>query len=187
MNVGRLHRTGLTVLHDLRFSAYSLLMNSLAGSPWIPRLLRRVLYRAGGVKCGKANLYHGIRFLGTGPVQIATGVMINVGVILDNKAEIRIGENVHIGPGCFLCTSSHSIGDSSRRAGQLRLASIVLGCGSWIGANTTICPGVVIGDGCVVAAGSVVTSECLSDGLYAGVPARRIRDLPHAVGDLAVS
>jgi maltose O-acetyltransferase len=34
-----------------------------------------------------------------------------------------------------------------------------------------------LGDGVVVAAGAVVTEDCLPDGLYAGVPARRVRDL----------
>ncbi|WP_372495087.1 acyltransferase [Nocardioides pinisoli] len=50
--------------------------------------------------------------------------------------------------------------------------------GAWIGAAVTVLPGVTIGPGCVVAAGSVVTADCQANGLYAGVPARRIRDLP---------
>ena len=41
-------------------------------------------------------------------------------------------------------------------------------------------PGVTIGEGCIVAAGAVVTKDCESHGLYAGVPARRIRDLDQA-------
>ncbi|WP_408003863.1 LbetaH domain-containing protein [Puerhibacterium puerhi] len=38
-------------------------------------------------------------------------------------------------------------------------------------------PGVTIGRGCIIAAGSVVTSDCQPDGLYAGVPAARKKDL----------
>ena len=37
--------------------------------------------------------------------------------------------------------------------------------------------GVTVGDGCVLAAGAVVTGDCEPDGLYAGVPARRVKDL----------
>jgi maltose O-acetyltransferase len=40
-----------------------------------------------------------------------------------------------------------------------------------------VLPGVTIGAGCAVAAGAVVTADCEPDGLYAGVPARRVRDL----------
>jgi maltose O-acetyltransferase len=38
-------------------------------------------------------------------------------------------------------------------------------------------PGVTVGDGCVIAAGSVVTGDCEPHGVYAGVPAKRVRDL----------
>jgi maltose O-acetyltransferase len=40
-----------------------------------------------------------------------------------------------------------------------------------------VLPGVTVGDGCVIAAGAVVNADCQPDGLYAGVPARRVRDL----------
>lgn len=49
--------------------------------------------------------------------------------------------------------------------------------GCWVGANVTIIPGVTIGEGCIIAAGAVVTKNCEPDGLYAGVPAKRIKDL----------
>ena len=74
-------------------------------------------------------------------------------------------------------TSSHEIGDSTRRAGRFRTAPISIGDGVWIGANVVIDPGVSIGSGVVVASGAVVTSDCLPDGLYAGVPAVRKKDL----------
>jgi acetyltransferase-like isoleucine patch superfamily enzyme len=41
-----------------------------------------------------------------------------------------------------------------------------------------IMPGVSIERGVVIAAGAVVTRSCAAHGLYAGVPARRIRELP---------
>lgn len=49
--------------------------------------------------------------------------------------------------------------------------------GCWIGANSTILPGTVIEKGCVIAAGSVVKGRCRQDALYAGVPAKVIREL----------
>ena len=47
----------------------------------------------------------------------------------------------------------------------------------WIGAGSIINPGVTIGDGCVIASGSVFTRYCISNGLYAGVPAKMIKRL----------
>lgn len=50
-----------------------------------------------------------------------------------------------------------------------------MGTGVWIGANVTVLPEVTIGNGCVIAAGSVVTSDCEDNCLYAGNPARKKR------------
>lgn len=44
------------------------------------------------------------------------------------------------------------------------------------GANSTILPGTEIGENCIIAAGAVVKGKLDSSGVYAGVPARRIRD-----------
>ena len=55
--------------------------------------------------------------------------------------------------------------------------SIVVHDGCWIGANSTILPGIVIEIGCVIAAGSVVKGLLKSIRLYAGVPAKEIRQL----------
>lgn len=54
---------------------------------------------------------------------------------------------------------------------------IVVGDNVFIGAGSAILPGVTIGSNVVVAANSVVTKNCDSDSVYAGVPARRIKDL----------
>lgn len=46
-----------------------------------------------------------------------------------------------------------------------------------MGQNAVITAGVTIGEGCVIAAGAVVVHDCAPHGVYAGVPAQRIRDL----------
>lgn len=43
--------------------------------------------------------------------------------------------------------------------------------------GVTILPGVIINDGCIVAAGAVVNKDCEANSLYAGVPARKIKEL----------
>ena len=53
----------------------------------------------------------------------------------------------------------------------------MIGDGSWLGQNVSVIAGVTIGAGCMIAAGAVVVSDCEPNGLYAGVPARRIKNL----------
>nr|WP_246298615.1 DapH/DapD/GlmU-related protein [Nocardioides panaciterrulae] len=77
----------------------------------------------------------------------------------------------------LFCTATHEIGPASRRAGEQVKADITVGDGVWIGAGAQVMPGVTIGDGCVIAAGTVVVRDCAPHGMYAGVPARRVRDL----------
>jgi len=77
----------------------------------------------------------------------------------------------------LLCTSTHEIGSESQRAGTTIQLPIIIEDGCWVGARANILPGVKIGKGCIIAAGSVVTKDCEPNGLYAGVPAKRIRDL----------
>jgi acetyltransferase-like isoleucine patch superfamily enzyme len=43
-----------------------------------------------------------------------------------------------------------------------------------------VAPGVNVGSGCIIAAGALVVRDCEPNGLYAGVPAKRIKDLVYA-------
>ena len=90
----------------------------------------------------------------------------------DDSSNICIEDGVTIAMGVTVCTHTHNIGCSERRAEVGTVTKpIVIGEGTWIGANATICPGVSVGKGCVIAAGSIVISDCLENGLYAGNPA----------------
>lgn len=54
---------------------------------------------------------------------------------------------------------------------------VVVEDGCWLGGNVTVLPGVTIKKGCIVGAGAVVTKDTEPDGLYAGIPAKRIKEL----------
>ena len=95
----------------------------------------------------------------------------------DTRDRISVGARVAFGMEVMVCTSTHEPGDQQRRAGPYTTAPVTIGDGSWIGARALILPGVTVGEGCVVAAGAVVREDCEPGGLYAGVPARRVRDL----------
>ena len=68
-------------------------------------------------------------------------------------------------------------GSHEKRAGNSVFKPITVGSGCWIGADVTLLPGIRIADGCVIGAGAVVTKNTEPDGLYAGNPAHRIKDL----------
>lgn len=111
---------------------------------------------------------------------IGEGSYINYGVYFDDNAPVTLGRNVAVGPNTMFVTASHTIGPSEHRImgeGDA-MGPITVGDGTWIGARVTVLPNVTIGKGCVIAAGAVVTRDCEDDGLYMGVPARRVRDLP---------
>lgn len=110
-------------------------------------------------------------------VSVGEGTFINYDCMFNSSAPIEIGRQCDIGMRVTFVTSTHDTGRSQRRAGAPRAAPIRVGDGVWIGAGAIILPGVAIGDGVIVAAGAVVTKDCLPHGIYAGVPALRIRDL----------
>lgn len=168
-----------TLRSDVRFCGRHLLFNVIAGSAVVPRPLRSRLYRRLGLSVGSSNFYPHIRFLlsGDGRLVIGDRCMVNEGVVIDRSANITIGDGAAVGPDVLFCTSSHALGDSRQRAAAVVSAPIAVGAGAWIGARAILLPGAEVGPGAVVAAGAVVTGRCAADGLYAGVPARRIKDL----------
>ncbi len=76
-----------------------------------------------------------------------------------------------------IVTGSHELGGHERRAVAGAPSPVRIGSGCWLGARVVVLPGVTIGPGCMIAAGAVVAHDCAADRLYAGVPARRVRDL----------
>ncbi len=117
----------------------------------------------------------GVRF---GGVDIELGDDVFIGVDCHIESPCEIGAGSDLAPRVVILTATHEIGPSRSRAVEPPLVLPVwIGQGCWIGAGVTILPGVTIGNGVVIAAGAVVRKDCQDNGLYAGVPARRMRDL----------
>lgn len=96
---------------------------------------------------------------------------------LPDDTIINIGNNVQIGMNCVFTCVKHNIGTEFQSAGKHIYQNIKVEDGAWIEASCTILPNVPIAKGCIVDASSVVTASSLPNGLYAGVPARRIKDI----------
>lgn len=155
---------------------WNLFVNVIGKSILVPQKLRYMLYRLAGMRTGSSNIRSGCTFRGKS-ITIEKGVFLNHNVFVDAWESVTIKENTAVAFDVLICTSSHKVGDSTKRAGESDRKSVVIGKGCWIGARATILPGVTIGDGCVIAAGAVVTKDCKPNSMYAGVPAKWIKDL----------
>jgi maltose O-acetyltransferase len=153
-----------------------LVFNAVQGNRLVPWLVRWALLRAWGVDSRTHRVSEGCWFGGR-DIHIGAGSFVNFGCVFDNLGSIRIGAGCDIGMQTVFATSTHAVGPSSRRAGEVSGRPIDVGDGCWIGARAIVLPGVSVGPGCIVAAGSVVNRDCEPNGLYAGNPAKRVRDL----------
>ena len=82
-----------------------------------------------------------------------------------------VPEDVFIGPFCGFYTATHPLDFARRNKGLEKALPIHVGDNCWFGANVSVMPGVTIGSGCVIAAGSVITKDVPDNSLVAGVPA----------------
>lgn len=96
--------------------------------------------------------------------------------ILD-AAKVTIGDHVLLGPNVQILTNNHPLDADKRTAGLQHAHPISIGNQVWIGGGAIILPGVTIGDGAVIAAGSVVTQDVPAFHLVAGNPAQIKRQL----------
>lgn len=112
-------------------------------------------------------------------VSIGSNTTINHDVLFDNGAAIEIGSGCDIAMHCKFITATHAISPlEDKRAGYgcIRRA-IAIGNGCWLGCGVVVLPGVTIGSGCVIGAGSLVIQDCKPNGLYVGIPAKRVKEL----------
>lgn len=91
---------------------------------------------------------------------------------------VEIGDNVMMGQDCLIYTSNHETSDINKpmnTQGFTAVRPVVIEDDVWIGARVIILPGVHIGTGCVIGAGSVVTHSVAPYCVVAGNPARVIK------------
>jgi maltose O-acetyltransferase len=161
---------------DVDSACWHWFVNVLAASPaWSPEVRARLLRRA-GIDAGTTKVESGCFFFGD---NIAFGEWgwVNHRCYLDTRDKITLGDSAILAMEVMLCTSTHEIGDERVRAGEYRTGPVAIGNGCWLGARALVLPGVTVADGCVVAAGAVVAEDTEPNGVYAGVPARRVKDL----------
>ena len=148
--------------------------------PFVGNRLRVYILRAVGFRIGRGTTMWGMpTIIGRGDIYarltIGEKVACNGGIWFELEAPITIGNGVAIGHEVMLLTSSYSINTLQQRSGEHICAPITIEDGAWLGARSIILPGVTVGAGAVVAAGSVVREDVPPNILVAG--SRTIRTL----------
>lgn len=118
------------------------------------------------------------------PVQIGDGTRINGRITIKGAGKITLGKYCAIGADVKIISSNHNPSDVnlqywlSKQIGiQIKPvnAAVSVGHNVWIGDSVLILPGVSIGNGAILAAGSVITKDVEPYSIVAGVPAKHIR------------
>lgn len=162
---------------EVRSIPWSWLTNSVVSGHLIPGRARTLMLKALGIDISLRGMVRPGVYFRSNNVKIGDGSTVNIGCIFDNRVLVEIGRDCGIGIGVSFITSDHDTSDPARRAGEGKLGPIRIGDGCFIGSRAVILCGVTVGEGAVIAAGSVVLTDCDAHSLYAGVPARKIRDL----------
>ena len=136
-------------------------------------LVRLVFYRSVmRFEIGEHSyIFSGARFDTRGQFRLARNSTINEGCRLDNRGGLSIGENVSISAETCILTADHDPHDPAFGG---RNRPVVIEDYVFIGTRALILPGVRLGRGAVVGAGSVVTKEVAPLSIVAGSPAREI-------------
>ncbi len=110
---------------------------------------------------------------------ISTGrnVFLNFNCVILDVAPVTIGSRVMLGPNVQIYAASHPLDHKERSSGLEFGKPVMIGDDVWIGGSAVICPGVSIGERCVIGAGSVVTKDIPAGVFAAGNPCKLIREL----------
>lgn len=135
---------------------------------------RAFLLRAFGAKLGAA-----CHFYPKGKIWAPWNLICEDRVTLADDAELYnpspmyLGSHAIVSQGAYVCGATHLYNELSFRLVSFPMR---LGAYSWICARAAVNPGVNVGDGAILALGSVATRDLEPFGIYAGIPARRVKD-----------
>ena len=140
--------------------------------------LRYFYYKTKLKSCGKRVIFCSGTLLSVGKnITIGNNVRIGERSRLSGIGGITIGNNVSMGPEVLIWSSNHNYFspnklpyDYNTKKNQVRIGDNV-----WIGARSCISAGVTIGEGAVIAMGSVVTKDVPPCAVVGGNPAKIIK------------
>jgi len=143
---------------------------------------RASLYRLVGFRIGQGTVIEGGQRI-TGDLGLFANLIVgshcqlDADCVLDLEERITLGDSVTVGPGVMILTSTHELASKERRAGPVVRSPVTIGKGAWLGARSTILPGLTVGEGAIVNPGAVVTKDVAPHTRVGGSPAVQIEVL----------
>ena len=113
-------------------------------------------------------------------IQIGKGTVVGERVELDGRASLFIGNHVNISSEVMIYTLQH---DYKLPGFENAGAPVIVEDYVWLSTRSILLPGIRIGKGAIVAAGSVVTKDVPAFAVVAGIPAKQIGTRPENVLD----
>jgi len=147
--------------------------------------LRKFFYRLAGVSIGNNSVIHmWANFFQPKNISIGEDTVVGDHAFLDGRAKLIIGSHVDIASSVMIYNSEHDLTSFDFRA---REEEVVIQDYVFVGPRAIILPGVSVGNGSVIAAGSVVTKDVPAFSIVGGVPAkvigeRKNRQLKYKLG-----
>jgi maltose O-acetyltransferase len=170
-------------MERLRPRHHTLSLLSRLVPPQVGNELRVALLRQIGFQIGEGTLVFGTPNISGGGSSFETNLSIgrdcaiDVDCTLDIGDRITVGDRVTIGHQVMILTSSHELGPREHRAGALTLSPVTIESGVWLGPRCVVLPGVTIGEGAIVAPGSVVNKDVPANTRVSGIPAKQSETL----------
>ena len=163
----------VVAIYIYNFGVY-IMNNVITCIPWYR--IRRLYYKIMGANINKASILNMKQYI-ISPSRLTIGryTHINRGCLLDARGCLMIGNSVSVSYDVKMITGSHNHSSSVFSSVFL---PIIIEDYVWIGANAMILNGVRVGEGAVIAAGSVVTKDVEPYTIVAGIPAKPIGTRP---------
>ena len=139
----------------------------------VPNSLKVAVLRAFGARIGaRVTIKPKVNIKYPWFLSVENDTWIGENVWIDNLTDVTIGQNVCLSQGALLLTGNHNYRKSTF---DLVLGKIQLSDGVWIGAQATVCPGVICHSHAVLTVKSVATKDLKAYGIYQGNPAVFVR------------
>lgn len=143
-------------------------------SPRIAHAWRAWLLRCFGAKLGpRCRFYPASRVWAPWNLQCEDTVMVADGAELYNPAPMFLASHAIVSQGAYLCGATHDYNDPKFPVVAFPMS---LGRYAWVAARACVSPGVNLGDGAILGLASVATKDLEPWSIYAGVPARKVKD-----------
>ena len=113
-------------------------------------------------------------------IEVGRNFFANYNCTIIDVAKVRIGDNCQMAPNVAIYTAGHPVHPFARNSMYEYGIEVTIGDNVWIGGNCVVMPGVHIGEGSVIGAGSVVTRDIPARSVAAGNPCRVIRAITDA-------